>query len=182
MGIMHDHFAGMATALDRCLSAGRRRVGVTLMIGANDIVRDKWLAAYALACGARGGPPRLPVWWEDFSPDRFGRWLDRHQPDVLVGTFAEGLRGWLTARGVAVPRNLAMVSLSLLAKDRFYAGIYQRSTAIGARAVDLLAGALNHNDTGVPLLRQTLQIEGEWRDGRSLRMVKPPVKPAKSAP
>jgi LacI family transcriptional regulator len=180
-GIMHDHFAGMAAALEHCLRAGRRRVGVTFMIDANDIVRDKWLAAHALACETRGGPARLPVWREVFSPDRFGRWLDRHRPDALVGTFDDGLRGWLAARGVAVPRDLALASLSLLADDRFHAGIYQRSAAIGARAVDLLAGALNHNDTGLLPMRQTLQIEGEWRDGRSLRAARP-AKPAKSAP
>jgi LacI family transcriptional regulator len=168
MGVMHDHFAGMETALDRCLHAGCRRVGVTLMIGANEIVRNKWLAACALACGRRGGLVRLPAWQGAFSREDFGRWLDRHRPDALVGTFDEGLRRWLAARGLKVPGDLALVSLSLPADEDFFAGIYQRSGAIGARAVDLLVGALNHNDTGLLPMRQTLQIEGEWRGGRSL--------------
>ncbi|MDR2674210.1 MAG: LacI family transcriptional regulator [Opitutaceae bacterium] len=167
-GVMHDHFSGMETALGRCLRAGRWRVGVTLMIGVNKLVSDRWLAAHALACGARGGIARLPAWEGDFEPGRFAGWLKRHRPDALVGTFAGKLPGWLRGRGVAVPGGLALVSLSLSADERFCAGIYQRSRVIGARAVDLLAGALNHNDTGLPSMRQVLQIEGEWRDGPSL--------------
>lgn len=164
LSVAHDHFGGMHTALQHCQAAGRRRVAVVLTMAANEIVRDKWLAAHALY----GTGPRLPVWHAPFAPAKLGAWLRQHRPDAIVGTFDGTFRAWLKGTSYKVPRELALVSLSLPADDLHHAGIYQRSPTIGARAVDLLIGALNHNESGLLDMRQVLQIEGEWRSGPSL--------------
>ena len=168
LSVAHDHFGGMHTALQRCMEAGRRRVAVVLTMAANEIVRDKWLAAHALYCGPGHSLARLPVWHAPFDPAKLGAWLRQHRPDAIVGTFDDGFRTWLKGASHKVPRELALVSLSLPVDDQYHAGIYQRSPTIGARAVDLLIGALNHNESGLLAMRQVLQIEGEWRSGPSL--------------
>jgi len=57
LSVAHDHFGGMHTAIERCATAGRVRVAVVLTMSANEIVRDKWLAAHALYTGP-GEPSR----------------------------------------------------------------------------------------------------------------------------
>lgn len=168
LSVAHDHFGGMHTALQQCVAAGRTRVAVALTVAANEVVRDKWLAAHALYTGPGQPLNRLPIWQAPFEPVEFERWLRKHQPDVIVGTFNDGFRSWLKGIGYKIPRDLALVSLSLPSDDEYHAGIYQRSPLIGARAVDLLIGALNHNESGLLDMRQVLQIEGEWRTGTSL--------------
>lgn len=166
--VAHDHFGGMRTALQQCIKAGRRRIGVVLNVAANEIVRNKWLAAHAFICDPHEELARLPVWNETFSAPGLRRWLAKNQPDALVGTFDERLREFLTNEGYKIPDDIAVVALSLAATEPFYSGVYQRSEIIGERAVDLLVGALNHNESGLLPMRQVLEIEGEWRSGPSM--------------
>jgi LacI family transcriptional regulator len=167
--VAHDHFGGMRTALQQCIKAGRRRIGVMLNIAANEIVRSKWLAAYALIGDSTDALTRLPVWQEAFSPTRLKLWLTKHRPDALVGTFDQRMPAFLAANGYQVPEDIALVELSIRADEKYYAGMYQRSETIGRRAVDLLVGSLNHNDSGLLPMRQILEIEGEWRHGPSMK-------------
>lgn len=166
--VAHDHFGGMRTALQQCINAGRRRIGVVLNIEANEIVRNKWLAAHAFVCDPHEGLARLPVWRKSFSAPEMRGWLAKNRPDALVGTFDERLSEFLNKEGYKIPDDLALAALSRGASEHFYAGIYQRSETIGERAVDLLVGALNHNESGLLPMRQTLEIEGEWQRGPSM--------------
>lgn len=169
LSVAHDHFGGMHTALERCAAAGCRRPAVVLTMEANEIVRDKWLAAHALYCGAGKPLPRLPVYYGTFDSAKLQPWLEKQKPDAIIGTFGPEFRPWLKEAGYKVPQELSLISLSLPADDTVQAGIYQRSPTIGARAVDLLVAALNHNESGLLDMRQVLQIEGEWRAGASLK-------------
>jgi len=168
LSVTHDHFSAMHTALLQCEQMGFRRPAIVLTMAANDIVRDKWLGAHALYTGNGRTLNRLPTWVTPFEPVKLENWLRKVKPDVLVGTFDDRFRPWLRSKGYRVPGDLALISLSLPVGEKFYAGIYQRSPVIGARAVDLLIGALNHNDSGLLPMRQVLQVEGEWRSGPSL--------------
>jgi Transcriptional regulators len=170
LSVSHDHFNGMRRALAQCAAAGYTRVGVALTMAANQFVKDKWLAAYALETGEGKKLARKPVWdQQPFDPKAFQSWLRKNKIDAVVGTFDEKFPSFLADLGYEVPRDLALVSLSLTSLDRRHAGIYQRSATIGARAVDLAVAALNHNESGLLPMRQVLQIEGEWHDGASLR-------------
>jgi DNA-binding LacI/PurR family transcriptional regulator len=170
LSVAHDHFNGMRRALAQCVVGGYKRVGVALTMDANQFVKDKWLAAYALETGLGRPLVRLPIWdRHSFGPDEFAAWLKKHRVDAIVGTFEDKFPGALVAIGFDVPGKLGLASLSMMSKDSRYAGIYQRSGTIGARAVDLAVAALNHNDMGLLPMRQVLQIEGEWHQGLSLR-------------
>ncbi len=170
LSVAHDHFNGMRTALDKCEAAGYRRVGVALTMEANELVKDKWLAAYALETGLGLSLARIPVWTK--RPDvaeEFSAWLKKHRVEAIVGTFDENFFEMLKKQGHGVPENLGLVSLSLSSMDGVHSGIYQRSRTMGERAVDLLVAALNHNESGPLPMRQVLQIEGEWHDAHSLK-------------
>ncbi len=172
LSVAHDHFNGMRRALQQALAAGRQRVGVVLTMNANEMVRTKWLAAHAFVAAGDRRVLKTPEWHEPFSPERFKAWLGKQRPDAIVGTFEDSFRTFLKNEGFRMPKDIALVSLSVAASDHFYAGIHQRSDTIGARAVDLLIGALNHNESGLLPMHQVLQIEGEWRNGASLPAAK----------
>jgi DNA-binding LacI/PurR family transcriptional regulator len=178
LSVSHDHFNGMRAALKQCAAAGRKRIGVMLTMEANEIVRSKWLAAYALFVSNEAEHEALPVWQEPFSPDLLKKWLKQNRPDALVGTFDHRVNAFLKANGYRVPQKISLVSLSVPASETQHAGIYQRSETIGRRAVDLLIGALNHNESGLLPMRQVLEIEGEWRRGATLSVAKRSPSPA----
>jgi LacI family transcriptional regulator len=171
LSVAHDHFSGMRTALQHCIEAGRKRTALILTVEANEIVRDKWLAAYRLLSGPGRPLAQLPVWQGPFHAARLRSWLTECRPDALVGTFDDRLRSLVQAAGRRVPEDVALASVCLRRSERFHAGIYERSTVIGARAVDLVVSALNHNESGPLPMRQALHIEGEWRHGPSMPRV-----------
>lgn len=169
LSVTHDHFSGMRTALQHCLAVGRRRIGVALTMDANEVVRDKWLAAQALVAHQQAGAATfVPAWLDGFSTEGLKVWLRDHRPDTLVGTFDPRLRAFLARERLRVPRDLALVSLSLAPHESDCAGVFQCSEVLGRSAVDLLVNALHHNKTGLMPRRQVLQVEGEWRNGASL--------------
>ena len=51
------------------------------------------------------------------------------------------------------------------------AGVRQNHTTVGARAVEILAGQLQHNKFGVPEIPTTTYVEGTWQDGASCPML-----------
>jgi DNA-binding LacI/PurR family transcriptional regulator len=169
LSVAHDHFNGMRRALAQCAAAGHTRVGVALTMEANQFVKDKWLAAYSLDTGTGKKLARISAWQQQpFESKAFQTWLQKNEVQAVVGTFNDKFPAALAAMGYDVPGELALVSLSLTSMDRRHAGIYQRSSTIGARAVDLAVAALNHNQSGLLPMRQVMQIEGEWHDGASL--------------
>src|SRR5690242_9963863 len=68
-------------------------------------------------------------------------WFRRHQPDVVLGHFAE-LLDWLEGCGAKVPATHGCVSLNVLYKMRPCAGLDQQPRELGARAVELLIAQL----------------------------------------
>jgi DNA-binding LacI/PurR family transcriptional regulator len=168
LSVAHDHFNGMTLAIRQAAMSGRQRLGVCLTIPANERVRERWLAAHALATKPNGTLARLPAWEGPIAEAAFAKWLKTHKPDALIGTFDRKVLPHLRSLGYDMPDDLAMVALSVLEDERFYAGIDQRSTDIGGRAVDLLVGALNHNEAGLLPMHQVLHIEGAWQPGKSL--------------
>ena len=50
------------------------------------------------------------------------------------------------------------------------AGVKQNHTTVGALAVEILAGQLQHNKYGVPEIPTTTYVEGTWHNGASCPM------------
>ncbi|HVU31873.1 MAG TPA: LacI family DNA-binding transcriptional regulator, partial [Opitutaceae bacterium] len=114
LSVSHDHFNGMRRALAQCAATGYRRVGIALTMDANQFVRDKWLAAYSLDTSAGDKLVRIPVWQpQAFEARNFVAWLRKNRVEVIVGTFDDKFPRVLATMGYDIPRDLALVSLSL---------------------------------------------------------------------
>lgn len=76
----------------------------------------------------------------------------------------------LQACGHAVPDDIGYACLDLpAAQDAGIAGIDQLPRLVAAAAVDLVITQLQSNEFGVPHQPKIVQLDGCWRDGKTLR-------------
>jgi len=72
-----------------------------------------------------------------------------------------------------VPRDVAFVDVFLEDFTGATAGVKQNHMTVGALAVEILAGQLQHNKYGVPEIPTTTYVEGTWHDGATCPMPAP---------
>ena len=96
----------------------------------------------------------------------FERWFRQHRPEVVIskGSF---VLPRLAAMKLRVPRDVAFVDVFLNKPAERTAGVRQNHATVGALAVEVLAGQLQHNKYGVPEIPTTTYVEGTWFDGAS---------------
>ncbi|MCF3649392.1 hypothetical protein [Synoicihabitans lomoniglobus] len=100
--------------------------------------------------------------------DGFLRWLDRHNPDVVIG-FVSRVMDWIQQSGRRVPEDIAFASLAVLADQSVNAsGVVRHVNDIGSTGVDALVAAIHENEWGVPALQRKLLLEPVWHEGETL--------------
>lgn len=165
--VVTHHYRNTVLALRRVAAAGYARVGFVAERDSEATMENLHLAAFlahqhGIAKAAR--VPPLLLHGEDAGGIR--RWFARHGPDVILSTSA-GVAEFAAA-GVRVPRDAALVKLLLWDAAEGAAGVLPGYERLGAAAINLLAGQLQHDDHGVPADPKIVQVEGRWRDGPSL--------------
>jgi LacI family transcriptional regulator len=94
-------------------------------------------------------------------------WLRRNKPDVVISK-SEFVIPVFESMGRHVPDDIAFIDIFLENNDTKYAGVKQSYNAVGALAVEILAGQMQQNRRGIqPIPTQTC-VEGIWYDGASL--------------
>ena len=170
-------------AMQKVIAAGYRRTGFVMHRGWDHAVDHNWTAGYLCEQQHLPVKDRVPAhifpqpnpvarWFHehnalvqvDFKP--FEKWLNRHQPEVLISKAAYVLPA-LERMGIKIPRDLAFVDLFLDKVEGSMAGVRQNHETVGAVAVEILAGQLQHNTFGVPEIPTTTFVEGTWYDGLS---------------
>ncbi len=103
-----------------------------------------------------------------FAPERrtLSAWLKRHKPDALL-CYSATVRNVLESLGLRIPQDLALAHGNLASDVATWTGIDPRREEIGAAAVDLLSGLLNHNERGVPHTRREMLLPGRWVTGQT---------------
>ncbi len=168
-------------AMQKVLGAGYRRIGFVMHRGWDHAVDHLWTAGYLceqqhlpererLPAHIFPGPEPIARWLNegnapvepDFEP--FREWMQRSRPDVIIskGSFVLPL---LRRMGLRAPRDIAFVDVFLEKTDGATAGVRQNHETVGAVAVEILAGQLQHNTFGVPDIPTTTFVEGTWFDG-----------------
>lgn len=182
--VTNDQRSIMQLALERALAAGYRRIGAVIPSWWDRGVRSAWSAGFLAGQQSLPASDRIPLL--DYpskhaspdSPDRpprrqldhfpFARWLDEHQPEVLI-SYLPFVKGALDNLRISVPRDLAYVDVFLEPDtDPGIAGIRQNCTRVGEVTAELLAGQLQQNSFGLPAIPTTTLVDGTWRDGASL--------------
>ncbi len=173
-------------AMQKVLSAGYRRIGLVMHRGWDHAVDHLWTAGYLCEQQVLKPRDRLPVhlfpeaeprdrWLnesgEDLFPDpkAFMAWFKRHRPEVIISK-ASFVLPILKKMGLSVPDDVAFVDVFLNDFGGATAGVRQNHETVGALAVEILAGQLQHNKYGVPEIPTTTYVEGTWFNGRSCPM------------
>ena len=165
----HHHFRGSFTAFANLQRLGYQRIGLMLDPGRNSRVDYSWLGGYFAAQRMLGGAVVSPlISAEDGPISAVRRWLDHERPEAVIG-FGPRQLSTLEAAGRSVPGDLAFAALDVqqakLDAVNRVSGIDQNLPAIGATAIEILAGQLYHNEHGLPRSPVLSMIEGFWVDG-----------------
>lgn len=162
--VTHHQFHGMQLMIDSLTSKGYRRIGLAIEEMVDEKVDRSWsscIAGYHLRI-----PPkqRVPVLLSKLEAAPLTRWLDKYQPDVVIGH--DGLHFWLKRLGLRVPQDISFACLSVHpTRHRNFAGLNQNWRMVGAAAVDSVVAQIYRNERGVPENPKTIMLEGFWVDG-----------------
>lgn len=173
-----DQFIDMCRLIRLLEARGNRRVGAVFEQGFEERTHYHFTAALKLL---EHGDNILRVKSpKDLSPAELSTWLRERGPDVLVCPFASELDAVLhpAPAGTPSPRIVSLGaprSASLPFWD-------ERPEEIGADAAVLLAGMIQHNETGVPDSPRTSMIHGAFHEPEASPAPVQPRPAARSAP
>lgn len=168
--VTENHFDAAWRGMQRCRELGYRRVGFVFS-EANDSPRvgSRWLGAFLEQQGQFSARDRVPPCPAVPADERtFREWFRRVRPDALLTSHTRPVLRWLDRMGRRVPRDVGLVDLAGDHPEADCAGVYYDPAKVGALAVEMLAGLMHRNETGVPADQHEVLLNGEWRDGRTL--------------
>jgi DNA-binding LacI/PurR family transcriptional regulator len=170
----HNHRQSMEEAFDQLIARGYRRPGfISLSVpeSMNGWVFTSTLAAIRKRRRRELDQPVPDLLMDDWDYPRLRRWYEKYRPDVLLSQFGYPYI-WMLKEGIAVPDETGFLHLE--ASDSLSTtGICQHFTGVGVTAVDLVHLELLRDERGVPKIRQSIEIDGSWIEGRSLRALPP---------
>jgi DNA-binding LacI/PurR family transcriptional regulator len=88
------------------------------------------------------------------------KWFRTHKPEAIV-TPTIPVVEWLTEEGYQVPKDVAVVCMSLH-YEGITTGIIEASREIGCAAANFLVSMLQRGEYGIPSLPQRVLMEGTW--------------------
>lgn len=160
-----NHVASARTAVTALAAAGRRRIGLALSRVYDRRVNGLWAAGYLLQMYDDGRADSTFIHRPaDLDETTFLGWVKRHRLDAVIGTDPR-IVSWMKNSGYQIPGDVAYADLDVPIPDGSVAGIYQDAEAIGAAALDLLAGQLMRHERGLPDKPKVILIESRWLNG-----------------
>jgi LacI family transcriptional regulator len=153
-------------AMQKVMAAGYKRIGFVMDEGWDITVDRLWSAGFLWEQQGLAPQDRIPPYlFPQTQP--LDEWIRQHRPDVILSK-RDFVQPALNTLGWKVPRDIAFADIFLDDFSGKTAGVRQNHETVGALAVEMLAGLLQHNKRGVPQIPTTTYVEGTWFDGRSL--------------
>lgn len=173
--VVSDHTDSIIQASRVAAARGYRRIGLAIEKYQDEITNRRWSIGYAALSTVIPGLEPIPALIpEKLTETEWLAWVAQNRVDCVLtlSTFRNvpnPMQEWFETSGRRVPDDLGLISLDLTSVHPDWAGIDQTSDQIGEAAVDLLLSKLRSGDRGVPEIPRTLQVQGQWRDGRTCR-------------
>jgi LacI family transcriptional regulator len=165
----HNHHQSMTLAWRELRRRGYRRVGYAIKEYSEEIAGRLWLGTLLMeqqrgSAGEKAIPPLVAREWNRKS---FAAWLAKHRPDVVISPDI-AVHRWLGELGRKLPQDIGFVWLEAVPEEGI-TGVCQHFENVGIASVDLLHLELIRSAYGIPSVRQTIGIDGNWFEGRTLR-------------
>jgi LacI family transcriptional regulator len=177
--VCSDHYRSMVALLQRLHRLGYRRPGMFIDIQLDERLQFRWEGAFValqkyLPDITEVPPLRLGV----TTKEAFASWFEEHNPDVVIGHEYEAM-SWMRELGARIPETHGFVCLNSLRAPETCSSLDLRTSELGARAVELAAAQLLHNELGVPRQPSLTTIPAMWIDGHTVRDTHVPFEPAR---
>jgi DNA-binding LacI/PurR family transcriptional regulator len=178
------HFKNIQLLCEQLTARGYRRIGLVLHRDYVARVHHAFNAGALWHAAWHGTAPVRPLIYSDAEPRALEAWFADERPDVIVtntarlaATFEPRLR-----RCAREPIGFALTNI--VTRDDGFAGVDERPSAIGAAAIDLLAGMVQRGERGVPDVPTSTLIPGQWVDAASCPTRNPDsvLSPARACP
>lgn len=157
-------------ATQRAIAAGYERIGFVMDEGWDITVDHLWSAGFLWEQQKIPARDRIPAYLFP-NKEPLDQWIRRTRPQVIISK-REFVMPILEQMRLKVPQDIAFVDLFLDDFSGKSAGVRQNHSVIGAHAVAMLDGLLQHNIRGVPEIPTTTYVEGTWFDGASCPILK----------
>lgn len=176
--VVPNHYADLLVCWDQLRARGYSRVGLVVRGDLATRWSHQWEAAHSYTQAAVSAPiDRIPTLElnDDDPVGQIRAWLRIHRPEVVINR-SEAFAAAAKAERLQFPRDLGYVSLNV-ADDEVdgAAGIVQSRETMGALAVDVLNSLMQRNQRGFQGVAIGTQVDGGWREGRTLRRRRTPV-------
>ncbi len=167
--VVPHQFIDMCRLLKQLEARGHRRIGAVFENNFEERIHFHFTAAIKLLDHGDNilrvkNPRAIP-------PAELAAWLRAHRPDALVCPFALDLRAALPPDDGTFPMP-EVISLGTV-KDPAMSYWDERPEDIGSDAAVLLAGMIQHNETGIPESPRTSMIHGVFHDVAALAKTGP---------
>ncbi len=185
--VLPEANANALIVLEQLVARGYRRIGYFQNIYHTTKTQAEGLCAWHFhAPRLTGGPQPPPFFTTGNTPEpaacrAFVHWYREHRPDAIL-TENDDLLEFLRRAGARVPQDVGVAHLEITDARRNWAGIDPLPEALGAAALDLLAGQLFRNEPGARHAHESVRITGRWREGATLRPLPEGVPPPPAPP
>lgn len=165
--VMPDYFSAMATAVDKLLATGHRRIAFITDTIVDERVYHRSLGAFFMARQSKSRwclPPKIVETW---NASDFLAWVKNSRPDaILAPTYKDWrwIKQQLEVDGWKIPRDLSLASLGCLT-DSKEAGIAHNLELEASTVIKLLARKVECAEFGVPTEALRISVPGYWKDG-----------------
>ncbi len=170
------HFRAMLTGMRKLRSLGYRRIGMVTAHDMNERMDRMWTAAYRSELPPLPRGKTLPICLLGAGKRTYNpgdgdfkqlvlKWYRANKPEAII-TPTVPVFEWLSEEGYSMPKDVAVVSMSLQEEDRT-PGMVEASREIGSAAADFLVSMLQRGEYGVPATAQRVLLEGKWFAGET---------------
>ena len=173
--VANDQYMRAVIAAREVLALGYRRLGLVVIDAFDSAMAHRCSAGFWAVQEYIADVARIPICRVARGAERgIAAWLQRHRPDVVLGTHGSVLDA-IRGAGRCVPEDVGFAHLDWLPEFKRVAGVYGNSEHTGAAAVDLVVSQLHRGESGPPRHAMSYLVAGSWVAGRTLRKVGAPL-------
>ena len=160
---------GISLTIRTLRHRGYKRIGFTGLLDESRRTNEDWLAGYLVAEWDKPLKERIePLMLEKWDGALLHKWIRKNRLEAVVSNNYQPLH-LIRELGFDVPGDLGFAVLDRLSPTVPCAGIDQQRGRMGAAAVDLVVSLIERNQFGVAEDPKTVQLQGVWRDGPTIR-------------
>ncbi len=168
--IIQNQYSDYLLCWEKLRNRGYTRVGLVVNSDLADRASHQWEAAHSYAqtqSKSRLNPIPILRLGKSRPADTIRNWLHRYRPQAVISRCDDFFEA-AEAEGIAVPEEIAYVSLNVSDDRPNVSGIFQHRKTMGATAIDVLNSLLQRNHRGLNEVSIGTQIDGSWRKGDTL--------------